>query len=63
MSDTLASRVGHHAIGALAAQKVIYRIKQFEDPSIAFDELLTLVDAHGVNSVAVAAYLRELAKR
>ena len=59
----VADRVHQHGIGALAAQKAIAAIRGGADASLAFDRLLELADAHGMNSTACAAFVRELAKR
>ena len=59
----LADRSGAHAAGALAGQKVRQRLRDGDDPSIAFDELLELADRHGgLNTLACAGFIRELAK-
>ena len=61
-NQALADRIGQHATGALAAQRVKHRIREGADTAEAFDRLLELADAHGVNSAAVAGYVAELAK-
>ena len=58
----LADRIGQHAAGALVGQKVRYRLRNGEDPSIAFDELLAVTDRYGLNSPATAAFVKEVAK-
>lgn len=43
-AEIAAERVAQHAIGGLAGQEILERIRRFEDASIAFDQLLLLVD-------------------
>jgi len=51
------------ALAGMLAQEVRRRVEHGGDATLAFDRLLDLVDAHGLNSAAVAAYLTGLLKR
>ena len=59
----VADRVGHHAFGALLAQRTVFQIEEGADRALLFTQLLELVDTHGLNSVATSAFVDTLAKR
>lgn len=58
----VAREVEQHSQAVLQAQKVKHRIREGEDPNLAWEELQILIDCHALKCIGAASFVRELAK-